>query len=148
MNHVKDVLGLQRRRYMRIPVDFKVHMDYVTKRGLMKQHFDMNALALNLSEGGIRISAPKIDVKSCRALLKKNVALDMEFALPFRKQGIETQGKIIWNRTKNPEEAQFGIQFVGISKENQDKIVMNIINQIVEWSLQADSNTPKAKKKK
>jgi len=82
----------------------------------------------------------KLDPRLMMDLEKKNNDLKVKFQLQFPFQTIQSKAEVVWSRDVNPFKTELGIQFSELMRDDQDKIVLNIINQIVDWNLKTGSS--------
>lgn len=130
-----EQIGLLRRKHIRLPVRFDVDLDFTINGGLRKHGHHLAGRAKNISEGGICVQVPKLDTKTGDKLLARKIKPRIHFQLKFPLQEINAVGQVVWLKKEYGRDDSLGLQFVNISKEDKDKIVLGIINRIVEQNL-------------
>ena len=140
LDNIQADPNVDRRHFMRIPFDSDVYMYFTRKQGFTRIPVKVKSRLVSLSGGGMSVYVYKLDPRLLMDLEKKNNDLKVKFQLQYPFQILQSNADVVWSRDVNPFKTELGIQFADIPSEDQDKIVLNIINQIVDWNLKTGSS--------
>ncbi|MBI3312035.1 MAG: PilZ domain-containing protein [Candidatus Omnitrophica bacterium] len=104
----------ERRRYLRL--NFREPIRF---RDVFKPHAYSGALARDLSAGGLRMSAQEF--------LPKDSKLVVVLDLPGVREPVRTISRVAWmQKERTSDRYDCGLEFVGISREDQEIIAGHI----------------------
>ena len=103
---------IYKRAHPRISSSFRV---YVKEGDLSDASTDIKGRALNLSEGGVCLSAKE-------KLHKEEEPVWLHIVPPHSKLRIETKGKVIWAKLTDENKFRYGLQFLNITARDYDML--------------------------
>lgn len=119
-------LGTERRRFRRIQVKFTVfyRVNFPLLVRMRVGDRDVNALALDISEGGMAILTDYDISSSSDITVKFTMLNDNAISAANRARSIVVQAEVCYNLLMKKEKAhRLGIRFVGLSEDDRNFIV-------------------------
>lgn len=116
-----DVSKIQRRDYVRVDLVENVFIKSIREEEEKEKENWSKALILNLSGGGMRISAIDKFVEEEKIAIKLFLGEDDE---------IELNGKVIREIEKRENSQIYGVQFVDVGNIARDKIIKRVFSQM------------------
>lgn len=133
-----DIMSDEQRSFVRLPVDFDVELSVSNNKRSSHETFrKFSGRAVNISDEGLYIRVEELEKDIYDRLISGDLNLNLEFKLTVPLKTVDTAGEIVWAEKESSKQKGLGVRLTNIGKENQDKIVHYILNQIVKSNLNA-----------